>query len=374
MSRAAAHLRTLSCLGLPPEAALVELAPLLREIVPADHVRIGLLDENDMPIMGYAEHPDFIALFFKTFDWVLSDPTSPAHIFMETHRRQRVGGMVGRQNAAYFETAYHQEFERQLDSHWLLEGAIPHGRRNVGSFNLTRRRLAKPFTAEDVRALERIQPWLSHALAPRAARVIANESSTSTFAMTPHLRASLILDWDLRCLHRTDNAEQLLYLLDHTTDNWRTQPRRDGVLPGIVRRVAASLRISAHADAEETAPPLRRRDTAWGRVVVEASWLRPDLNLDPACCAQAAPAGHLILVQLELRRHARAHAASVLRRAGATPLQVQVGIEILSGVSKADIADRLGVKRSTVEDASRKVYARVGVHSAADLATLCWRE
>jgi DNA-binding NarL/FixJ family response regulator len=64
----------------------------------------------------------------------------------------------------------------------------------------------------------------------------------------------------------------------------------------------------------------------------------------------------------------------MLRRAGATPLQVQVGVEILSGASKPDIARRLGVKPSTVEDASRKIYARAGVHSAAELASLCWRE
>ena len=75
---------------------------------------------------------------------------------------------------------------------------------------------------------------------------------------------------------------------------------------------------------------------------------------------------------LELREHAAVHAARILRASGATPTQVRVGILLALGKPKAEIARELDVRPSSVQDAARKLYARVQVRNAAALGAMLW--
>jgi DNA-binding CsgD family transcriptional regulator len=61
-------------------------------------------------------------------------------------------------------------------------------------------------------------------------------------------------------------------------------------------------------------------------------------------------------------------AAGKLMAAGASRTQSIVGGAIVAGRSKAEIAARSGVKVSSVEDATRKLYQRLDLHSAQELA------
>jgi hypothetical protein len=84
--------------------------------------------------------------------------------------------------------------------------------------------------------------------------------------------------------------------------------------------------------------------TPYGILTLEAKWLVPagampeDVAKDPKSC--------LIAVTIELREHAVAHAARILRESGATPAQVKVGIGLACGKTKPMIADELGIKLS----------------------------
>ncbi|HET6375780.1 MAG TPA: hypothetical protein VFF88_06995, partial [Methylocella sp.] len=51
------HLKTLCCLGLPPESAIIAVSPLLHEIIPHGGTRAGLLDPDGMPNAVYNENP-----------------------------------------------------------------------------------------------------------------------------------------------------------------------------------------------------------------------------------------------------------------------------------------------------------------------------
>jgi DNA-binding CsgD family transcriptional regulator len=77
-------------------------------------------------------------------------------------------------------------------------------------------------------------------------------------------------------------------------------------------------------------------------------------------------------VTVELREHAIAHAARVLRESGATPAAVKVGVQLASGKTKPMIADALGIKLTTVADLTRKLYQILDVHSPAELSTKIW--
>ena len=110
--------------------------------------------------------------------------------------------------------------------------------------------------------------------------------------------------------------------------------------------------------------------TSHGVIALEAKWLVPagaipaDVARDPKSC--------LISVMVELREHAIAHAARVLRESGATPAQVRVGIQLAVGKTKPVIADELGIQRSSVEGMTKKLYQTLDVHNSAELATKIW--
>jgi hypothetical protein len=97
---------------------------------------------------------------------------------------------------------------------------------------------------------------------------------------------------------------------------------------------------------------------------VPAGAIPSDAAKDPKSC--------LIAVTIELREHAIARAAKVLRESGATPGQVKVGIQLALGMPKPAIADDLGIKVSSVKDITEKLYQTLDVHNAAELGTKIW--
>jgi DNA-binding NarL/FixJ family response regulator len=77
-------------------------------------------------------------------------------------------------------------------------------------------------------------------------------------------------------------------------------------------------------------------------------------------------------VTIELREHAIAHAARVLRESGATPAQTKVGIQLALGKTKPVIADELGIQISSVVDVTKRLYQTLDVHNPAELGTKIW--
>jgi hypothetical protein len=57
------HLKTLCCLGLKPESAMIAVTPLLHEIIPHGWSRMGLLAPDATITSIYAEHPALGELF-----------------------------------------------------------------------------------------------------------------------------------------------------------------------------------------------------------------------------------------------------------------------------------------------------------------------
>jgi DNA-binding CsgD family transcriptional regulator len=110
--------------------------------------------------------------------------------------------------------------------------------------------------------------------------------------------------------------------------------------------------------------------TPYGVVTLKANWLVPN-GAAPADVAKD-PKGCLIAVSIELREHALAHAARVLRQSGATPAQVKVGIGLVLGKTKQAIADDLGIKHSSVADQSQRLYETLDIHNSTELSAKIW--
>ncbi len=129
-------------------------------------------------------------------------------------------------------------------------------------------------------------------------------------------------------------------------------------------------RIGDAADGSLGEPPRMQVSTAHGVLTIEAKWLVPagaiprDVAKDPKGC--------LIAVTIELREHAIAHAARVLRESGATPAQVKVGIQLALGKAKPAIADELDIQLSSVAGFTKKLYQTLDVHNSAELGMKIW--
>jgi hypothetical protein len=57
------HFKTLCCLGLAPESAMVAVTPLLHEIIPHGSTRMVLLEPDATMGFGFSEHPGTAPLF-----------------------------------------------------------------------------------------------------------------------------------------------------------------------------------------------------------------------------------------------------------------------------------------------------------------------
>ncbi len=117
-------------------------------------------------------------------------------------------------------------------------------------------------------------------------------------------------------------------------------------------------------------PPRVKISTAYGVVSLEAQWLLPAGT--PLEDAAREPKSCLVSISIELREHAIAYAARLLRERGATPTQTKVGILLASGKTKPMIAEELGVKIPSVDDHAKKLYQALDVHNAAELAKTVW--
>ncbi len=357
------HLKTLCCLGLPPESAMIAVTPLLHEIIPHGWTRLGLVAPDATITALYAEHPAAAALARERLWTHFNDPTGVLSLWVPLVRALGIGWTLPWQGRKWIDSAYYQEIEAPLDACWWLDAMIGDGGRTIAFVHLTRPRSARPFTADDVQRLDRLRPWLAHALRPQTPDDLGPGDQTAiAVAGAPALSGQMILTADVRPVVQTPSLEFLRSILARESAYYlRPQPMRERLPTPVLKLLR---QITGAANGTSNTPPRMQVSTAYGVLTLEAKWLVPagalpeDAARDPKSC--------LVAVTIELREHAIAHAARVLRESGATPAQTKVGIQIALGKTKPVIADELGIKFSSVDDHTKRLYQSLDVHNSAE--------
>lgn len=146
------HLKTLCCLGLPPESAMVAVTPLLHEIIPHGWSRIVLLEPDGTFGHGYAENPETAAIFRERMWRFNDDPSSPAFLWTPSFHAVAIGWTLHMQGRGWLESGWYREIEAPLDSCWILDAMIGDAGQTfaLAHLMLTRPRSARPFTVDDV--------------------------------------------------------------------------------------------------------------------------------------------------------------------------------------------------------------------------------
>ena len=368
------HLKTLCCLGLKPESAMIAVVPLLHEIIPHGWSRLGLIAPDAAITSYYCEIPETEAVYRERVWRFMDDPSALAYLWYSLVDNVAIGWTLHRQvKANYLGTGYYREIESPFDAGWMLDAMIGDGGKTIGFVHLTRPRSARPFTSDDVQRLDRLRPWLAHALRRTASDDAPQDDEILTNTSGRIIRSGqLIATADARLVHQTASVEFLLRILS----GGPTVSMRNVPMPAYDELPAPILkllhRIIGAAKGASNTPPRAQISTDYGLVTLEAQWLLPvgtlpeDAAKDPKSC--------LISVMIELREHAIAHAARILRESGASPQQTRVGILLAMGKTKPIIADELGLKSSSVDDHAKKLYQTLDVHNAAALAKTVWTD
>ncbi|MCI0466530.1 MAG: hypothetical protein L0Y57_05930, partial [Beijerinckiaceae bacterium] len=348
------HFKTLCCLGLPPESAMIAATPLLHEIIPHGWTRWCLLGPNAAISSPWAENREADPIYREQLWQHLDSSTKIGSVFLASVKAGAIGWLLPLQGRDWLESAFYREIEAPLDACWVLDAILTGGGQAIGLVNLTRPRSARPFTVDDVQRLDRLRPWLAHALRPKVPSPAGIEDNFSTsMAGRPVRSGELIFTSDAQIIFQSAGVESLLRILAEEPGDYCRSALPRNPLPLPIRTLLG--RISAAANGHLGGPPRMQLSSAHGTVTLEAKWLLP-ANTLPADTAKD-PKGCLIAVTIELREHAIAHAARVLRESGATPSQMKVGIQLAMGKQKSEIADELGIKLTSVEGRYRRVAA-----------------
>jgi DNA-binding CsgD family transcriptional regulator len=363
------HLKTLCCLGLPPESAMVAVVPVLHEIIPHGWSRLALLAPDAAITSTYLENPAMGPVFRKRLWQFMDDPSALVSLWIPSFRAVAIGWSLHKQGHGYLQSGYYREIEAPLDSCWILSAMIGDGGRSSSFVSLSRPRSARPFTVDDLQRLDRLRPWLAYAFRRRPTdnQILEDEAPISTAGPTL-LNGQLILTAEAELVYQSGGIDFLLLILAGEPGNYtRYVPVRDRLPAPVLKLVR---QITGAASGTSNTPPRVQVSTAFGVLTLEAKWLVPAGTL-PADAARD-PKSCLISAMIELREHPIAHAARVLRESGATPAQTKVGIHLAFGKPKPIIADELGIQLSSVADHSKKLYQTLDVHNSTELGMKIW--
>jgi len=194
------HLKTLCCLGLKPESAMIAVTPLLHEIIPHGETRISLLGSDASMGSGYSEHPGTAPLLRERLWRFMDDPSSPWSLWTPAVRAVGIGWTLPWQGRKWLD--------------WILDAMIGDGGKSIGFVALTRPRSARPFAVDDVQRLDHLRPWLAHAFRRPASGGANQEDETLISTAGPtFLSGQLIVTPDARPVHQTPGLEFLLGIL-----------------------------------------------------------------------------------------------------------------------------------------------------------------
>jgi hypothetical protein len=363
------HLKTLCCLGLKPESAMIAVAPVLHEIIPHGWSRMGLYESDATMRSAYAENPQML-LYNEHFWGLLNDPSGIiGSLYLPDFRAVGIGWTLHRQGWGWLGSDWYREIEAPVDSCWWLDAMIGDAGQTIAAVHLTRPRSARPFTVDDVQRLDRLRPWLAHAFRrSNSGNARQEDEAPLSTAGAPVQSGQMILTADAKLVFQTPGLEQRLrILLGEPVYCTRYVQVRDKLPAPVLKLIR---QITGAANGTSNAPPRMRIPTAYGVLTLEAKWLVPAGTL-PADAAKD-PMSCLIAVTTAFHEHAIAHAARVLRESGATPAQTKVGIQLALGKTKPVIADELGVQLSSVTDLTKRLYQTLDVHNSAELGTKIW--
>jgi len=348
-----AQIRALCSLGLPAELLIPALLEALHRVIPSARNLFDWTDAQGNLVRYYFEGPinhEINRHYFEEFHNRREREVMPGFRQAVTGRAV-IRSAAEIHNAAFYRSALYNEIWRPQGLYTRIEAIVRTLRGQLlGSLVLYREESDPPYTADDEELLAAAVPYI--------ARALEGESTIPRDYVPRHdRRAQLSLTADGALAHVSADAHKLL-LLAHggiTPDDASRAPRASDY--PTLRLLVDQLRRNeglSHAGVALTV------ENVWGRFLFEAEPLLAVVDAVPTMI-------HVAIQQEEPR------AVALRRTLDALPLSVtqkDVCALLRAGCTQGEIAAALAIASSTVADHVRKIYDKLNVHTARELAEL----
>lgn len=352
-AQALAHIRQLSCLGLPGESVMPQLLRAIRELVGADSAGFFWVDASgDMKDL-YAERVLPVSLMQRYFECHYDGPEMS---FREAFRK-RAGAaepvMSYSADSALQRTAYYNEILRHLDAHHILYAIIREQGSPLGQLSLYRPGNEEPFSASERGLLNSVRRYVAHAIdcVPLPAVLDAGYVDTEDEAM-------VLVDHQGRIVQAGSRALLLLSRACGLSLNPAEGVLTPGqALPDIAMGLVSNLLALMRKQA--VAPPVTLRDTAWGRFSMRC-YLLGD---------QPEDATSLIGLQVKRLESMALRLTEAMHHLQLSPQQREVALLLAQGRSNPEIATALNVTRNTAIYHIKQLFTRLDAHDRGEALT-----
>jgi len=353
--RALGRIQRLCCLGIGGEMLVPELMRELDALIPTQWGAFRWLGPDLEITNAYSRSPASIhLLYLEEFAdrrvWeVCRTPREMLHIRSASNVIDFMQQALSVDRRTYLRSDFYNLIMRPSGADECRFLSVREPGRVLAELCLGRAMQDAPFAAGDDRLLNSIAGFISHGMM----RAPANDEA---FAESDD-RALFIAHRDGRVRHASIRARQLL-LMALVPRLSPTASRR--ALADPVPETAQLCRLlRATADGEiGQAPPVLRRRNAWGEFVLRAYWLGPTDG--------AEPTGQIgITIERRVPR-----ALALWRRVEQLPLtgrEKQLCLLLGHDPARDDLAEAMGLAASTVVTHQRSIYAKLGMHSRAEL-------
>jgi DNA-binding CsgD family transcriptional regulator len=213
---------------------------------------------------------------------------------------------------------------------------------------LTRPTRSKAFTEEDEQKLSDLSGHLAYALRGRMDKTSEDEEAESESGMVLVEPSGRILYADL--------VGRRLLSLASWTPWWNIRAKSE--IPLWLQQSLKNLRITLRKRI--ASPPVIYRRTQWGKVAFRVYPLNRGEGVEPPSSSLFG----ILITRYEPLALQIARGAFVL---GLPTRQREICTRLAAGVSYETLAQQLGVRRSTVVDHVRKIYATLDVDDHASL-------
>jgi DNA-binding CsgD family transcriptional regulator len=349
-----AALRALCQAGLAPEAFVPAALETLHSVVPSYRNLFDWTDEAGNLVRYYFEGPidhGVASHYFEEFYNRREAEVMPQ--FRQAIRaRTAVRSAEELDNPLFFRSALYNEVWRPQGLHARVE-ALVRDRRGLtlGSLVLYRAPGDPKFKRDEEKLLEQVAGYLACGLEEGTR---APGEDIGDYAQAACRNAVVGIDGHGGIVQLSSQALKLLMLSQGgvTPSSVSRRPRREDFAT-----LNLLWRQHEHGSRHERSSLSATLDNAWGRFVFQGEPLRPVRDGD-------LPMLHLTVSQFEPQVVAMRRA---LGRLPLTPAQREVCALLHRGQSQARIAHALNVAVTTIADHVRKIYAKLEIHSAAEL-------
>jgi DNA-binding CsgD family transcriptional regulator len=357
-SPALSALRALCQAGLPAEAFVPAALEALHGILPSYRNLFDWTDEAGNLVRYYFEGP--------------IDHGVATHYFEEFYNRreaevmprfrQAIRATAGVRSAEeldnplFFRSALYNEVWRPQGLHTRVEALVRNScGRTLGSLVLYRAPGDPKFRRPEEKLLEQVSTYFARGL-EEGEREPDQLPGLAGYAPLPARKALVSIDSNGHLVQLSSDALKLLMLAHGgvTPASVSRCPRREDFAT-----VSTLWQRHQRGPAPYSADRLATVENAWGRFVFESE---PTLPVR----AGDLPMLQIVVAQFEPRFVSVRRA---LNRLPLSPVQQEVCTLLHEGASQAHIARELKIAVTTVADHVRKIYAKLDIHSVAELTS-----